>query len=630
MLKRFSITLLFIIIYSLGYGQKYLEELKTTTHFQNFCGLPISAKYGQIDAVKVVYDLPSQKLYYLNAENFEFHHEFCGTVLKDWQTLGTFNDYNYSQSNRRKYLLGNINYVHNSGQYFLELSPSDLMTPEQIKTLHRSICATSFLNANLAILINSNRLNRIKNELKPIPVLNTSSLFSSLEYQAIYKTSTHGNLKFISDINSQLSEIQPKDIIVLNETPLTLPMVAGIIISEFQTPLSHITLLGQNRRIPIIGLKNAFQNASLQSFNNQQVYFNVRADSFEISSSTKTLKKPKPTKVQNLKFDLSKDSLLVLDKVHRRSYIYIGNKAYNFSELVYLSRNSDFKTPESAFAIPFSYYQKHIEESNTQALINKLLFYKAHNTDIDSIKIILREIRNSIRYYPLDKTLEKNVTKTCEALGSYSRFRFRSSTNAEDMDGFSGAGLYASKTGIINNANKPIDEAIKKVWASLWSFPAFMERENYGINQRTVYMGILVHRSFPKEQVNGVAITKNLYRDSYFGYVVNAQKGNENVVKPSKGTICDQIICYPTNLNNMYDENKTIEIITTGNMNNNELVMNEDEIRNLANQLYRIKQHFYDQSIQEDSFNDFAMDVEFKLDGINRQLYIKQARKFNP
>ena len=73
--------------------------------------------------------------------------------------------------------------------------------------------------------------------------------------------------------------------------------------------------------------------------------------------------------------------------------------------------------------------------------------------------------------------------------------------------------------------DRPMDEAMKKVWASLWSYGAYMERQYFGINQRTVYMGILVHRSFPEEQINGVAITKNLYRDSYFGYVVNAQKG---------------------------------------------------------------------------------------------------------
>lgn len=627
-------TLLFFLLL-LGYqlqavSQKHLSQLPSKADFQNLSGLPISAKYGQIDALKVVYDLETETLYYLNAEHFEFHHEFCRSVLKNMQHLGTFNDCNYSVSDKRKYLLANINYVHQTQAYFLELSPSDLMEVSKIKLLYSRILESSFLDSSLAFILNSNRLLGVQNELLPIPLLYPSKLFESLHYQAIYKTTRKGHLRFIKDLAVEYSDINPTDIIVLQETPLTLPAVAGIIVCEFQTPLSHITLLGQNRDIPIMALKDAATNANLNSLANQYISLTIKADTFEVKLAEFVPEKSDKQKNKNLKFDLTKDSLLVLNKVHRRSYKYIGNKAYNFSELVYVSRNSNFKTPESAFAIPFFYYQKHVNQSHTQELINKLLYYRAHHTDIDSIKVILREIRNSIRYHPLDKNLANSVTNMAESLGDYTRFRFRSSTNAEDMNGFTGAGLYSSKTGVINDVNKPIDTAIKKVWASLWSFPAFMEREYYHINQRTVYMGILCHRAFPNEAVNGVAITKNLYRDSYFGYVVNAQLGNENVVKPSSGVICDQFVCYPSTMNNMYDENKTIEVITTSSLNNGQLVMTTVEIENLANQLHRIKQHFYNQTLQEEIFEKFAMDVEFKIDGDSRTLYIKQARRFNP
>jgi hypothetical protein len=121
-----------------------------------------------------------------------------------------------------------------------------------------------------------------------------------------------------------------------------------------------------------------------------------------------------------------------------------------------------------------------------------------------------------------------------------------------------------------------------------------------------------------------------LYRDSYFGYVVNAQKGNESVVKPSKGVISDQFICYPTTLNNMYDENETIEIITTSNLSDGTLLMTEAEIRNLANQLEKIKKYFYNQTLKTEAVPQFAMDIEFKIDGDQRDLYIKQVRRFNP
>lgn len=629
-MRRNVLIVIGVLIFKSGIlAQSYDTTLSSKLNFDAFSGLPISAKYGQIEAVKIVYEIATQKLYFLNSQNFEFHHEFCSKILRNHQSLGTFNDNNYSTSLKRQYLLANINYQHTTHTYFLELSPSDLMSVLDIDKLYSSVLSNAYLDSNLKLILNSARLESIESTLGSLPTLSTSELYSNLQYQAISKFNGAGNLRFITNLKREYSDIKPSDIIVLSETPLQIPQVAGVIITEFQTPLSHLSLLGQNRHIPVMALKNAFSNTEIIKANGSNVLLTVKSDTFIIKPIKSLIAPTKPKKTTNLKYDLNKDSLLVLDKVHRRSHRYIGNKAHNFSELVYVSRNAGFKTPESAFAIPFYYYQEHIKSSGTDKLINKLLFYQAHQSNPDSIKYILREIRNSIKYYPIDNHLTRNVTRLAKSLGSYTHLRFRSSTNAEDSDGFSGAGLYDSKTGVLDDVDHSIDEAIKKVWASLWSYPAFMEREYFRINQRTVYMGILVHRSFPDEAVNGVAITKNLYRNSYFGYVVNAQLGNESVVKPTSGVICDQFICYPSTLNNMYDENNTIEIITTSSINNGQLVMTNEEIKNLANQLKRIKNHFYNQTLQYDDFNNFAMDVEFKIDGENRVLYIKQARKFN-
>ena len=88
------------------------------------------------------------------------------------------------------------------------------------------------------------------------------------------------------------------------------------------------------------------------------------------------------------------------------------------------------------------------------------------------------------------------------------RPRFRSSSNAEDLAEFNGAGLYDSKTGIPGDSKKTVENAIKTVWASLWNDRAFSEREFFNSNQQTVYTGILVHESFPEEISNGVVVTK--------------------------------------------------------------------------------------------------------------------------
>ena len=62
--------------------------------------------------------------------------------------------------------------------------------------------------------------------------------------------------------------------------------------------------------------------------------------------------------------------------------------------------------------------------------------------------------------------------------------RCRSSSNNEDLPGFSGAGLYDSKTQHPDEGH--ISKSVKQVFASTWNFRAFREREFHRIDHMTV------------------------------------------------------------------------------------------------------------------------------------------------
>jgi len=629
MLKKVFILLLFIGSLCPTFAQSYLSSLESNTDFEQLSGLPLSDKYGQLSAIKVVVDLKTNKIYYLNASDFKFHHEFCEQVLRNNVTLSYFNEVNYENSSQRQYLLGNLNLIETSHKYFLELSPTDLMSQELIYLFFEKVKKSFYGSEQLSFLINSNRLNEISDSLAlKIPVIQASDIYNNLQYQAISKSKSDGYLRIVRDLDASIDQLKPTDIIVIDQTPLFLPQVAGVIVTEFQTPLSHLSILGQNRDIPIMAYTGAFNDQNLIKLDNRPIHLKVESDTFYVHPIEEVISKTTPSKRIKLKYDLSVDSLIRIETLKRRSSKYVGNKAQNFRELYKLSLKNEFKVPESAFAIPFFYYHQHLRENQITPQIEHFLnHYK--ELDPDSVKHLLKEIRNTIKKAPINAQLLNDTETMITSLGSYKRMRFRSSTNAEDAKGFSGAGLYSSKTGILYDDQKTIDRAIKKVWASLWNYAAFMEREFFSIDHRQAYMGILVHRSFPTEAVNGVAITKNLYRHGYLGFTVNAQLGNENVVQPSPGIICDQFICYPNTLHNMYDEHHTIEIITTSSLNNGQLVMTPEEIYNLAYQLHVIKKHFFYTPYNGGEYALFAMDVEFKIDGENRTLYIKQARPFN-
>jgi phosphoenolpyruvate synthase/pyruvate phosphate dikinase len=502
------------------------------------------------------------------------------------------------------------------------------MKQKDIILLYEKVKEAIYAKNNFYFLVNTTRLQNISTTLdKKIPILTPTDIYGKLDYQAVSKNSATGYLRFISDIETDT--VNEDDIIVIDEVPLYLPKVAGVILTKFQTPLSHMAVLGLNRRIPIIAYKSAFKDENLLSYNGKKVRFRVYADSFKIHVVPKANRYKPRYKIVDLKYNLSVDSLVEIKDFSNDAQYFAGNKAANFYMLLKLSDKESFRCPESSFVIPFSYYLKHAKSSKAQELIEELLFDQAIRKDRDSLTLYLKRIRTAIRSQPMSESLQKEIDSMVLRIGDFKRMRFRSSTNAEDAFGFSGAGIYASSTGILNNPSKSYEKAVKKVWASLWSYEAFVEREIFHINHTQVFMGVLVHRSFQNEKANGVAITKNLYRRDSYGYVVNVQIGEHSVVNPEEGVVCDQFVCYPNISNIIYKDKNAIDIITKSNINNGVLVMSENEIRLLAEQLSEIKNWFYYENNHNLDFLNFGMGVEFKLVGEKRELYIKQARFYN-
>jgi len=57
--------------------------------------------------------------------------------------------------------------------------------------------------------------------------------------------------------------------------------------------------------------------------------------------------------------------------------------------------------------------------------------------------------------------------------------------------------------------------------------------------------------------------------------------------------------------------------------------MTSDEIYRLANVIQGIKKYFYYRDFTSATFNEYGLDLEFKLEKDSRELYIKQVRPFN-
>lgn len=626
MKNRILFLCLFLISLAVK-GQSHVATIPTYEVYKSLKGKPLSDKFSNIESVKIVYDIRSNKLYYFNSTLISHHYQFVNEYLGYDKELDYFNSNNYSDKEKgREFLLGNLNHIKGTDKWIFELAVSDHMPIYLIEKLFSLVQQSTFIGKSLQFYLNDREKIEMFHQGKfKIPCITSEFIFNQLKYQEVAPGNCIGILKEykIKDLN--LNKPKEDEIILLDGTPEILPNVKGIIVNELQTPLSHLVILGKNRKIPIMAYTQAFSDSRLKSLLNKKVELEIAVDTFYIKETNKKIKPIGSTKKRTLIADTTVTGLVDLSKINKKGNEYIGSKAQNLCYLIAIAKDSTFKVPENAYAIPFYYYNRHVHNANILPLI-KALVNNPHKDSTQWINIQLDKIRKAIKKEPIDPNLITALNQKLGAQKQFKNFRFRSSTNAEDIDGFNGAGLYESKTGILGDSIKSFEKAIKQVWASVWNESSYWEREIFGIDQSNIAMGVLVHRSFPDELANGVVITKNLFRKEFNGITVNIQKGENSVVKPNKDEICEQFTAYDLNLFGTKNRDVDVDYISNSSLNENKPLLSSAEINNLFKicKTIEIKMNQY-----WNKFNKKPVDIEFKIVGEKRDLYIKQVRVFN-
>lgn len=611
----------------------YLTEINTLEDFVRMKGKPLSTKYGDIKSLKLVYHRRSKKLHYIESTRYPYHLDFCEQVLDYYKGSFNFNYENYTQTQGRDYYLANINLYPADSIYVLEFSITDQIKIEQIEELYDKVKSTFHIADSIYLFLNTSALEkRFSESNSDIPTVDASDLYSGQLIQTIQPGKVYGKLKILDKLSAD-DFIEPNTIVILNGNANDIPIVDGLICSNFQTPLSHISLLCQNRLTPFVADRKIMENTAYLDLEDKLVCLEVNEYNYKLYLANKDSAEAYVEqvnvieKIHELSYDTSFQTLLKIEDVDYSSLSYVGAKAANFGEInkVLKKKSRYSKVPENGAAIPFYFYLEHIKKSGADTLIEQLL----SSSDMLLERELLDSIRTVIKRYPVDADLIQQVDAHMKADARYRRYRYRSSTNAEDIEGFNGAGLYDSKSAELDNPDKSVGEAIAKVWASAWNNRAFYERRIFGIDHKNLAMGILIHRSFPDEEANGVVITHNIYRPENLGFVINVQKGDVPVVNPEAGVICDQLICYSDTDNTFYTPKKIVEYISKSSINNGEAVLEDAQIIRITKEIATLKKHYYrkiNRNWLKYDFQRFALDLEFKVD--EGQIYIKQIRPF--
>ncbi|NJK84672.1 MAG: hypothetical protein HC906_00475 [Bacteroidales bacterium] len=254
----------------------FFTFLPRTEAFELLQSNPLSQTFGEVKSVKVVYSIPDKKMYYANSKKFQIHYYFARDVLGYSKSHSTFNLEQYQMNSNRIYYLASLNYFKASGIYTLEFFPGDEINCEEIKLVYDKIAKTSYIGNNLRLYTGAMKWSTCPD----VNGISSDELYAGQNYQPLNARENFGYLKMVDVEDLDDVYLGRHDIVLLNGIPNDIPVVAGIITTEFQTPLSHINVLSHNRGTPNMALRDALTNHSVSDLTDKLVYLKVSPDTF--------------------------------------------------------------------------------------------------------------------------------------------------------------------------------------------------------------------------------------------------------------------------------------------------------------------------------------------------------------
>src|SRR5690349_14144466 len=119
-----------------------------------------------------------------------------------------------------------------------------------------------------------------------VALISTEEVYEGIEYQPLNLATGYGRLRFVNAAELADTYLSFSDLVVLDSVPNDISVVAGMITEEFQTPLSHVNVLAQNRGTPNMGLRGATTRPELTQLADQWVKLVVSATSYQITPSS--------------------------------------------------------------------------------------------------------------------------------------------------------------------------------------------------------------------------------------------------------------------------------------------------------------------------------------------------------
>jgi hypothetical protein len=604
---------------------KSLERIAARADFDRLARVYYRGRFYALPHLMFVIDRRDHdRVYYVNSKHFAFHKDFVNATYLSLERGRAFYENNYLKSERR-FLLGTVAFQPTLDKFTFEFWEGDRLTGDLLAATFAALSRTFY--APLVFKANSSAHEEAAAELNQtaapkVSVMTAQEFASNNAYQPLNLGAGIGQLRVLERLTPD-TVIDRNQIVIFKEVPVQLTPLSGIITTEPASPLSHVNMLARSWGIPVAHIKNA--DKLFKQLEGKYVRLDVSENDYKLAPADArevTERNRQWTKRADLvtpRADLNEDRLTDLRDQRARDAVRFGAKSANLGEL--LHARAGLLVPPG-FAIPFRYYQDFIRRNQLEERIASAVEEDRFVHDPVYRKARLTEIRGWIQAGQHEPAFRRAVLDKVRREYAGKPLFARSSTNAEDLPTFSGAGLYSTVPNV--RSAEQLMEAIKTVWASVWNYEAYEARESFGMNHFGVYPAVLVQEGINADSA-GVAITTDPFDPQDRGAVyVNAKRGLGMKVVEGK-RVAEQVIYRPRSLTvqvlTRSDEDTMLAFDEAGGLKEvriemHRAVLTDEMVRRLARAALAIKR----------AFGGRDQDIEWVY--AHGQLYIVQSRPY--
>jgi len=558
----------------------------------------------------------SPKIYFINSAKHDLHADFARTIgvdpIGDNVKKGQVIFHPQTLSSNGSLGTFTFNYSNGRGQDF-----------DVVQRCHELLAMNiPFINNNLSYYVTANNEEQYAQEImlydnSRVSVLFEEDIFAGIDYWGLNQEEGYGFFRQLS-----LNETPgPKDIVLYESLPNTLPRVSGIMTTVIQTPLSHVNLRAIQNKIPNAFIRDPLAIDSIAELLDKYIYFKVEQDNYIIREATleevndwfEDLR-PKDTHVPLLNLDYT--SILPLDDIDFSMYDGFGAKCSNVATMRSFGFPSE--TIPDGYGVPFYYYKEFMNHNQFYDDLDSMIADPEFVADRTVREKMLKDFRKKIKNGDIPQWMLDELEEMHRSFPQGTSVRCRSSTNNEDLIGFSGAGLYTSKTQHPDEGH--ISKSIKQVYASLWNLRAFEERDFFRVDHYVTCMGVLCHPNYSDEKANGVGVSIDPLYGVENAFYLNTQIGEDLITNPTGTSVPEELLLYKE----ATTEDDYVVVQYSSLTSDNTIIMNNihrEEMREYMNVIHDEFEMLYNAQ----GNNTFAMDIEYKITSDNR-LIIKQAR----